>query len=214
MKKIAVMLYPNFSLQEITCLTSCFTVWFGEKIDFLASEKKLYESEDGFLVMPTKVFDEAEPSAYDCLILPGIIDPLPALFDERNIAFLKKLENATTLIAAISSAPLLLAKAGLLNDTKFTAGFFMQMTKAFDFIKADNFIHKPILEDKNIITGIGFAFREFAECVLKRLDYDIGDNFMMPVQKEYTEEELTFYWTDPEYEEFKDELKTYTNRLL
>ena len=36
MKKIAVLLYPDFSLQEITCLTSVLTVWFGESIDFIA----------------------------------------------------------------------------------------------------------------------------------------------------------------------------------
>lgn len=40
MRKFAVLLYPDFSLQEITTLTSVLTVWFGEKIDFIASEKK------------------------------------------------------------------------------------------------------------------------------------------------------------------------------
>ena len=38
MSKFAVMLYPNFSLQEISCLTSVLSVWFEEKIDFIASE--------------------------------------------------------------------------------------------------------------------------------------------------------------------------------
>ena len=40
MKKFAVILYPDFSLQEITCLTSALTLWFGEKLDFIASEDK------------------------------------------------------------------------------------------------------------------------------------------------------------------------------
>ena len=38
--KYAVLLYPSFSLQEITCLTSALTVWFGEGIDVIASERK------------------------------------------------------------------------------------------------------------------------------------------------------------------------------
>lgn len=206
MKKIAVMLYPYFSLQEITCLTACLAVWFGEKLDFIAPEKKAYESEDGFQVIPTKTFDEVNPRGYDLLIMPGIIDPMPALSDEKNISFLREL-SGNTLIAAISSSPILLCRAGLLDNTKFTAGFFMQMAETFDFVKTENFTHKPVVEDKNIITGIGFAFREFAERVLKRLDYDIGENFMMPVDREYTEEELTFYWTDEDYKEFKEELK-------
>jgi 4-methyl-5(b-hydroxyethyl)-thiazole monophosphate biosynthesis len=37
MKKFAMLLYPDFSLQEVTTLTSVLTVWFGEKIDFIAS---------------------------------------------------------------------------------------------------------------------------------------------------------------------------------
>ena len=40
MSRFAVILYPNFSLQEVTCLTSALTVWFDEKIDFIASENK------------------------------------------------------------------------------------------------------------------------------------------------------------------------------
>ena len=40
MRKFAVMLYPDFSLQEITCLTSALTVWFGETIDFIATESR------------------------------------------------------------------------------------------------------------------------------------------------------------------------------
>ena len=212
MKKIAVMIYPYFSLQEITCLTAGLAIYFGEKIDYLAAEKKIYESEDGFLVTPTKTFDEVIPSEYDCIILPGIINPLPALFDERNIAFLKHFKgNQTTTIAAISSAPLLLAKAGLLDDHHFAAGLFMQMLDLFSFIPKENFVHQPLLEDGNVITGIGFAFREFAECVLRQLGYDPGDHFMSPVTKTYTEEELTFYWEESDYQEFQEELKDYLN---
>ena len=47
MRKFAVLLYPDFSLQEITCLTSALSVWFGEKIDFIATDNKEYSSEEG-----------------------------------------------------------------------------------------------------------------------------------------------------------------------
>ena len=57
--KYAVLIYPDFSLQEITCLTSALTVWFGESIDILASESKPYFSEEGFQVTPAKTVDEA-----------------------------------------------------------------------------------------------------------------------------------------------------------
>lgn len=211
-KKYAVLIYPNFSLQEITCLTSCLTVWFEEKIDIVASEKKFYTSEDGFSVMPDKTVEEVSVSDYDCLILPGTIFPVQPLYDEKLIDFLKQGKNADTLIAAISSLPILLSKAGLLEGKNFTAGFFMQMAEAFPFVDKNRFIHKPVVEDGNVITGIGMFFREFAEKVLNRLGYDVGDNFMNTRGQEYSEEELTFYWSDEDYKEFLEELKEFEDR--
>jgi len=60
MKKFAVILYPDFSLQEITCLTSALTVWFGEKLDFIASEDQEYLSEEGFVIRPTKIIENVK----------------------------------------------------------------------------------------------------------------------------------------------------------
>ena len=210
MKKIAVLLYPAFSLQEITCLTSVLTVWFGESIDFIASENKELKSEEGLRVLPTKTTSEAKASDYDCVILPGTVNPLPALFDERIINFLREGRESDALFAAISSAPILLSKAGILKGKKFTAGYFMQLAETFDFVEKENFIHKGVVEDGNVITGIGMFFREFAEAVLRKLDYDIGEEFMRDRPDEYSEEDLTFRWSDEDYREFLEELKPYT----
>ena len=210
MKKIAVLLYPDFSLQEITCLTSVLTVWFGESIDFIASENKELKSEEGLRVLPTKTTSEAKASDYDCVILPGTVNPLPALFDERIINFLREGRESDALFVAISSAPILLSKAGILKGKKFTAGYFMQLAETFDFVEKENFIHKGVVEDGNVITGIGMFFREFAEAVLRKLDYDIGEEFMRDRPDEYSEEDLTFRWSDEDYREFLEELKPYT----
>lgn len=209
MRKFAVLLYPNFSLQEITCLTSTLAVWFGEKIDYLAAENKEYVSEEGLRDIPTKTVAEVEITDYDCVILPGTIDPLPALFDDRLIDFLKAGANSDVVFAAISSSPILLSKAGVLRGKKFTSGYFMQMADTFDFVEKENFIHKGIVEDRNVITGIGWFFKEFAEAVLRRFGHDIG-NFLRVKPEDYSEEELTFYWSDDDYKEFLEELKKYT----
>lgn len=209
-KKFAVLIYPDFSLQEITCLTSCLSVWFGEKIDVVASEMKTYTSEDGFSIMPTKTVDEVRAADYTCIILPGTIYTLPPLFDDKLIKFLRDGKKADTLFAAISSAPILLSKSGILDGKDFTAGYFMQMADEFPFVEKDRFLHKPVVESGNVITGIGMFYREFAEAVLHKLDYDIGNNFMNTAGCNYMPEELTFYWSDEEYKEFLQELKDYT----
>lgn len=84
------------------------------------------------------------------------------------------------------------------------------MFNIFPFIKKDNFIHQPVVKDKNIITAIGFAFREFAQLVLNELGLDVGESFMLPITKEYTEDELTFNWEDKDYQEFLEELEKYS----
>lgn len=209
MRKFAVLLYPDFSLQEITCLTSALTLWFGEKIDFIASEKKEYLSEEGFHILPTKTTAEAKISDYDCVILPGTVNPLPALFDDQLIGFLKSSIHSDIVFAAISSSPILLSKAGILNGRKFTAGYFMQMADTFAFVEKENFLHKGVVEDGNVITGIGMFFREFAAAVLRKFGYDIGDDFMRDKPEDFTEEDLTFYWSEDDYQEFLEELKSY-----
>ena len=210
MRKFAVMLYPDFSLQEITCLTSALTVWFGETIDFIAAENREYRSEEGLRILPTKTTAEAEITDYDCVILPGTINPLPALFDEKLIEFLSAGAGSNIVFAAISSSPILLSKAGILNGKQFTAGYFMQMADVFQFIETENFIHRGIVEDGNVITGIGMFFREFAEAVIKMFGYDIGTSFMRYSPAEFTEDMLAFYWSEDEYQEFLDELNGYS----
>ncbi len=209
MNKFAVLIYPDFSIQEISCLTSVLSVWFGEKIDFIASENKEYRSEEGLKVFPSKTTEETVITDYDCIILPGTINPLPALFDNELIDFIKSGAGTDVVFAAISSSPLLLAKAGILKGKKFTAGFFMQMSELLPFIEKENFVHKGIICDENVITGIGMFFREFAEAVLLHFGYDIGKNFMLDSPKDYLEKELEFYWTEEEYKEFLEEFKEF-----
>ena len=210
--KYAVLIYPDFSLQEITCLTSCLSVWFGEKIDVIAGEHRPYSSEEGFQITPDRTVDEADPAQYDCIILPGTVNPLPALFDEKLIGFLRRGAGTDTLFAAISSSPALLCKAGLLDGKDFTAGFFMQLAQAFPFIDTNHFFHRPVVEDGNVITAIGMFFREFAQAVLVRLGFDPGPDFMETAGHVYTEDELTFYWSDEDYREFLGELKEFTDK--
>lgn len=210
MRKFAVLIYPDFSLQEITCLTSSLTIWFGETIDFIASENKEYRSEEGLRVLPTRTAAEACVTDYDCVILPGTVNPMPALFDEELISFLRGGVGSPVVFAAISSAPLLLSKAGILKGKKFTAGYFTQLADTFPFVETENFLHKAVVRDGNVITGIGIFSREFAEAVLNCFGYDIGNRFMQDDPADYTEQDLTYTWSPEEYQEFLEELKGYS----
>ena len=210
MKKIAVMIYPYFSMQEISCLTDGLKVFFDIDIDVFASSKEIMKSEDNFQVIANKTFDEFSTEEYGCLILPGIYNPMPALFDARNIAFLRSLKGKDILISSISSSPMLLAKAGLLEDVRFTCGVFDEVCRELDFIPYDNLIHQPIVRDKNFITAMGFAFREFAEETIRALGIDECRNGLFHgVTREYTETELTVQMGEEHFREFMVEYGQY-----
>lgn len=209
-KKAAVMIYPQFSMQEISCLTDALKVYFDIDIEVFASKKEMISSEDSFQVIPHKAFDEFHREDYLCLILPGIYNPLPALFDEENIRFLRTLQNTDLLICSISCSPILLAKAGLLDDVHFTSGMWQEMAECLPFVPDQNFIHQPLVKDKNILTAMGFAYREFAVETIRTLGIDACEKGLFnPVTRSYTEEELTFYMGKENFAEFLEEYESY-----
>ena len=203
MKKVLCIIYPNFSLYEITTLTSTLALSFDVTIDYVASEHSIVISEDGLPCQPTKTLDQIRIEEYSCVILPGMVNIGPALQDEKLISFLRELGEQDVLIAAISSAPLLLAKAGLLKDTKFTGGIWQNFFDYFEFLPRENFQPKVLVQDKQIITAIGFAHQEFARRVILSLGLAANTDNYFKEQNEYPEENLIFTLSNEEFDEVK-----------
>ena len=203
MKKVLCLIYPNFSLYEITALTSTLALSFDITIDYVASEHSIVVSEDGLPCQPTKTLDQICIEEYSCVILPGMVNIGPSLQDEKLISFLRDLGEQDILIAAISSAPLLLAKAGLLKDTKFTGGIWQNFFDYFEFLPRENFQPKLVVQDKQIITAIGFAHQEFARKVILSLGLAENTDNYFKEQKDYSEEDLIFTLSDEEFDQVK-----------
>jgi len=203
MKKVLCLIYPNFSLYEVIGLTSTLALSLGVEIDYAGSDRSVITSEDGLACQPTRTLDEVVIEDYSCVILPGMINIVPALHDEKLISFLRSLKQQEILIAAISSAPILLAKAGLLKDTKFTGGIWQNFFDYFEFLPRKNFKAQVVLQDKNIITAVGFAHQEFARKILLSLGLvDNADNYFKE-RNQYSEEDLIFTLSDEEFDEVK-----------
>ena len=207
MKKVLCIIYPNFSLYEITALTSTLALSFDIMIDYVASDYSIVISEDDLPCQPTKTLDQIRIEDYSCIILPGMVNIGPALQDEKLNSFLRKLGEQDILITAISSAPILLAKAGLLNDTKFTGGIWQNFFDYFEFLPRENFKAKAVLQDKNIITAIGFAHLEFARKVIFSLGLAENTDNYFKEQNEYSEEDLIFSLSDKEFDEVKQSIE-------
>ena len=203
MKKVLCIIYPNFSLYEITALTSTLALSFDVTIDYVASDHSMVVSEDGLPCQPTKTLDQIRIEEYSCVILPGMVNIAPALQDEKLISFLRGLGEQDILIAAISSAPLLLAKAGLLKDTKFTGGIWQNFFDYFEFLPRENFQPKLVVQDKQIITAIGFAHQEFARKVILSLGLAENTDNYFKERNDYSEEDLIFTLSDKEFDQVK-----------
>ena len=207
MKKVLCLIYPNFSLYEITALTSTLVLSFDITIDYVSSDDSIVISEDGLPCQPTKTLDQICIEEYSCVILPGMVNIGPALQDEKLISFLRDLGEQDILIAAISSAPLLLAKAGLLNDTKFTGGIWQNFFDYFEFLPRENFQPKVLVQDKQIITAIGFAHQEFARKVILSLGLAENTDNYFKEQNEYAEEDLIYTLSDEEFDQVKQSIE-------
>lgn len=207
MKKALCIIYPNFSIYEVVGLTSTLALSFGIEIDYVGSDRNVIRSEDGLACQPTRTLDEVVIEDYSCVILPGMVNIGPALQDEKLNSFLRGLGEQDILIAAISSAPILLAKAGLLKDTKFTGGIWQNFFDYFEFLPRENFKAKAVLQDKNIITAIGFAHQEFASKVILGLGLSENTDNYFKEQNEYSEEDLIFTLSDKEFDEVKQSIE-------
>ena len=207
MKKVLCVIYPNFSLYEITTLTSTLALSFGVTIDYVASEHSIVISEDGLPCQPIKTLDQIRIEEYSCVILPGMVNIGPALQDEKLISFLRELGEQDVLIAAVSSAPLLLAKAGLLKDTKFTGGIWQNFFDYFEFLPRENFQPKVVVQDKQIITAIGFAHQEFARKVILSLGLAENTDNYFKEKNEYAAEDLMFTLSEQEFDQVKQSIE-------
>lgn len=150
-------------------------------------------------MVPKKTFEEVNIADYEIVILPGIINPYPVAEDERIIDFLRQMATMDDcpLISSMSASPMLLVKAGILKNVKFTSGLFEETLIEFDYFEKENIMRQPLVYDRehNIITAINFAFREFAITSVKVLGLEISENIFSGPRKTppYKPEELTFH---------------------
>ena len=91
-QKIALVVYPEFSFQEIGNLSSLFRWGFDTRTVVVSGDKNPVRSEEGFAILPDITYEEFCVEEYDCLILPGCSDIRQSIRDEKLMEFLRGLE--------------------------------------------------------------------------------------------------------------------------
>ena len=121
MKRAAILLYDQFCNFEISVLLQIFAI-AGKPVTTFAKPLAPVRCEEGLTVLPERALDAVDSAEFDCLILPGASDIREAIEDRDVIAFIQKFDVPGMTIGAISIAPLLLLRAGMLNGKPFMAG--------------------------------------------------------------------------------------------
>ncbi len=123
--------------------------------------------------------DEFTAEDYLCLVLPGCSDFTEVFRDQKINEFLKSFQgNSSFPIGAICGGPILLARAGLLKDKKFTASIYMDFFDFCPFLDKTNYVAAPIVVSDNIVTAGGSNFNGFAVAMALYLDLNAQIKFL------------------------------------
>lgn len=202
-----VVLFNNFSMQEISCATEIIAIT-GNKMDTCATCKEPICTEDGFHVMPDYTFDEVCLKEYDCVILPGIAYMFEELKIKAYADFLSQLkEYPEILIASISSSPVFLGAAGLLDGHTYCGGIYNEIIEDLPFMPKEGFVEKACHKDGNIITAIGFAYREFAFMIADHFGLEFDKKYFGPLEKDFSGMQLSWDMDETVRKIWKNDLK-------
>lgn len=204
MKKLALLVYPEFSLQEVMNLSRLFRWDYDTVTEVISSGRSPVKSEEGIAVLPEKTTDEFRPEDYSCLVLPGCSDLTKVLGDQKVLTFLRSFRgNSTFPIGAICSGPLLLARAGLLSGKKYTASIFMDFFDFCPFLEKGNYVPAPVVTADNIVTAGGSNFNGFAVAMARLLGLDCPDRILSGYMDSWTKEDYEQYLPTEAVEEMK-----------
>lgn len=167
MKKTAVLIYNQFCNFEIASALEMLAME-QKPVTIFAKSLSPVRSEEGLSVLPEKTIGELELDEYDSLLLPGAMDIRDAIEDNTILAFIKQFDGMP--IGAISIAPLLLLKAGMLEGKPFMAGINAEelvdegytgeelaLMKGWDDNLKDP-IPEGYIRSGNIITSVSYNF--------------------------------------------------------
>lgn len=204
MEKFALLVYPEFSLQEVMNLSRLFRWNYDVYTEVISTGTAPVKSEEGVFVMPQKTVDDFSPDDYLCLVLPGCSDFTEAFGDKKLFDFLSSFKNSTDFtIGAICSGPLFLARAGLLRGKKFTASIFMDLFDIFPFLERENFVPAPLVVSGNIVTAGGSNFNGFAVAMVHKLGFDCPERILSGYMDDWTTEQYEQYLPPEAVEEMK-----------
>jgi len=166
MGKILVFIFDEMTDYEITFISHLLSADAGKEIITIAYEDKMIKGRSGFLYKPSRLVDDVLDEDVEGLIITG------GWYGQTKPELMKLINNLNSkgkLISAICGAgTVFLAKAGVLNNVKYTTPIVEWTQKHIEIygnedpFPRENFVSERVVRDRNIITAQGIAFIDFA----------------------------------------------------
>lgn len=164
--KAYVLVYEGYVHFEVEI--ACTLLRSAGEVITVALDKTPKRSSSSFNVLPDMLLEEVDIESVDAFIIPGGDPNSEELRSDALVNFIRDLDDRDKTIAAICSAPIHLAKAGVLEGKKYTTTLEPEEYDVFNGMK---FLEMGLVVDKNIITAMGMAYVEFG---IKLFDEIVG----------------------------------------
>lgn len=167
--RVIVFLAEGF--EEVEALT---VVDYLRRVDIVVdtvsiTEERQVKGAHDIVVMADKTIDELDLVNYTTVVIPGGMPGASNLRDNEEVTnIVKEIYEKQKLVAAICAGPIVLHRAGILNDKLVTSfpGFEEELT-------GSSHTGKNVERDANIITARGPYFA--VDFALEIVDYLLGE---------------------------------------
>ena len=149
-KRIAVLVADLYQEMEVWYPLLRFREDGAETVAVGAEAGKTYASKKGYPVVADQSIAQARAADFDAVVVPGGWAPDALRQDERVLGFVREMDHAAKVVAAICHAGWVLCSAGILRGHKATC---------FKAIKDDvinagaRYVDEEVVVDGNLITS-------------------------------------------------------------
>ena len=157
MKRLLAVVADGFEETELIAVVDCMRR-LEVTVTVAGLESLELKGAHGIVLTADALLDDLVPEDFDGIFLPGGLPGATTLYESAAVGcWLDEMNRAGKVVSAICAAPIVLAKAGLLEKRTFT------MYPWFDnYLNGASYSSAPAERDGNIVTGKGpgavFAF--------------------------------------------------------